>query len=179
MLRNVNQERMMQFSPSKIFIHYLKQLNEIMNKVETHESTADILAARLSKDMLPFINQVSTTVNFALRACYPLADMETVLLDREAESFAGLKQQIAAALKLLNEIPEEKITVEKDGSIREKAGFSELALPRNEFLYLYALPNFFFHLNMVYAIARARGVPLSKGDFDGYHQYPDKFSFEE
>jgi hypothetical protein len=30
---------------------------------------------------------------------------------------------------------------------------------------------------MAYAIARAAGVPLSKGDFDGYHQYPDGFSF--
>ena len=170
----------MQSNPAEVFIHYLKQLNDIISKVEIHmQRDPDILEARLCADMLPFINQVSTTVNFALRACYPLADMETVLLQREAESVAGLKQQIAAALQVLNAIPAEQITIEKEGLIREKAGFSELALPRAEFLYFYALPNFFFHMSMVYAIARARGVPLSKGDFDGYHQYPVNFSFEK
>lgn len=169
----------MHFNPADLFIHYLKKLNEIINKVETYESTADMLEARLCKDMLPFINQVSTTVNFALRACYPLAEMETVLLQPQTQKFVGLKQQIAAALQLLTAIPAEKLTTDQGGLIQEKAGFSELALPRTEFLYFYALPNFFFHLSMVYAIARARGVPLSKGDFDGYHQYPDNFSFEK
>jgi hypothetical protein len=35
----------------------------------------------------------------------------------------------------------------------------------------YALPNFFFHLSMVYALLRQQGLPLSKADFDGWHVY--------
>jgi len=39
------------------------------------------------------------------------------------------------------------------------------------FLQQYALPNFFFHLSLVYALLRQQGLPLSKGDFDGWHVY--------
>ena len=36
----------------------------------------------------------------------------------------------------------------------------------------YALPNFFFHLSMAYAILRHLGVAVGKPDFDGWHVYP-------
>jgi hypothetical protein len=42
---------------------------------------------------------------------------------------------------------------------------------------MYAVPNFFFHYAMVYAIARQGGVPVGKSDFDGYHHYPSDFTF--
>ena len=42
---------------------------------------------------------------------------------------------------------------------------------------MYALPNFFFHYSMVYAIARQAGVEIGKSDFDGYHDYPVGFTF--
>jgi len=41
----------------------------------------------------------------------------------------------------------------------------------------YAMPNFFFHLCMAYALLRAQGVPLGKPDFDGWHRYAPGFSF--
>jgi hypothetical protein len=62
-------------------------------------------------------------------------------------------------------------------TVRTTAGFAGLALPGPEFLQLYALPNFFFHYSMVYAIARQAGAPIGKADFDGYHAYPPGFEF--
>jgi hypothetical protein len=46
-----------------------------------------------------------------------------------------------------------------------------------DFLHLFGLPNFFFHLTMGYAALRAAGVPLGKADFDGFHAYPADFRF--
>jgi hypothetical protein len=46
-----------------------------------------------------------------------------------------------------------------------------VSLPGPEFLYQYALPNFFFHLTAAYAILRHEGVALGKQDFDGWHAY--------
>ena len=37
----------------------------------------------------------------------------------------------------------------------------------DRFLIEFALPNFFFHLTLAYAILRKEGVPLEKGDFMG------------
>jgi len=61
--------------------------------------------------------------------------------------------------------------------IKERAGFADLELVEPHFIHHYGLPNFFFHLSMVYAIARQQGVVLSKADFDGFHDYPNGFSF--
>jgi hypothetical protein len=35
----------------------------------------------------------------------------------------------------------------------------------------FGLPNFYFHLALAHAIARANGVRLGKADFDGLHRY--------
>jgi uncharacterized protein len=48
-----------------------------------------------------------------------------------------------------------------------------------DFLYLYGLPNFFFHLTMGYAALRAAGADLGKADFDGFHAYAAGFRFSD
>jgi hypothetical protein len=63
-------------------------------------------------------------------------------------------------------------------SVQTTAGFAELELPGPEYYQMYAVPNFFFHYSMVYAIARQTGVPIGKSDFDGYHRYPSGFTFD-
>jgi hypothetical protein len=55
---------------------------------------------------------------------------------------------------------------------QSRAGEADVALPGSAFLHTYALPNFFFHMTLVYALLRLQGVPVTKGDFDGYHRYP-------
>ena len=42
----------------------------------------------------------------------------------------------------------------------------------SDFLHLYGLPNFFFHMNMAYANLRAQGMEIGKADYDGLHGYP-------
>jgi hypothetical protein len=63
-------------------------------------------------------------------------------------------------------------------NVRTTAGFAELDLPAAEYFQMYAVPNFFFHYSIVYAIARQAGVPVGKAEFDGYHRYPSGFTFE-
>ncbi len=39
------------------------------------------------------------------------------------------------------------------------------------------MPNFLFHLSMGFAVLRAGGLEIGKGDFDGLHEYPRGFRF--
>lgn len=166
----------MLLNPTPIFIHYLKQLEKMLAKIEAHCSDqANILQSNLQKDMLPFIAQVRTTINFSLRTCCPLTGRERFSFDAEP-TFAGLREQLQKTLQYLEALTD----VDFENAplrVQDKAGFNELDLPRDEYVSLYALPNFFFHLSMSYAIARQAGIPLSKADFDGYHSYPVGFSF--
>ena len=57
--------------------------------------------------------------------------------------------------------------------IPEEPKFKKLS----DFIYQYIVPNLLFDMSMVYAIAKSRGVSLTKGDFDGIHSYPAAVSF--
>ena len=182
----------------RVFVHYLGQLQKIVSCIEAScAGDASILQARLHPDMLPLVNQIRTTTNFALRGVCPLLARSPVTFDESESSFVALSRQIentiryladipAAALDNLacGQLPEELNEIQLDDKkssereLSEPAGFAVVKLPAEQFIQLYILPNFYFHLSMVYAIARSQGVPLSKQDFDGFHQYPGGFSFE-
>jgi hypothetical protein len=61
--------------------------------------------------------------------------------------------------------------------IRHRAGFADLDQTGAEFLHLFGLPNFMFHLSMGFAVLRQRGLDIGKADFDGLHEYPHGFRF--
>ena len=111
-----------------------------------------------------------------LRCCCPLSARPRITFDNSDDTYAGVQLQLTQTIDYLQAIPATDF-IHATTLISDQAGFTTLHLPASEYAQLYALPNFFFHLSMAYAIARAAGVPLSKGDFDGYHQYPDGFSF--
>ena len=167
----------MQQNPTGIFIHYLNQLKLIVKKIADHQQqNPALLSTSLHNDMFPLLAQIRTAANFALRTCCPLAQGERISFDNSQETYAGLQQQLDDAIAYLQSIDAAEF-LDAPATIQDKAGFNPLDLAADEYLNCYALPNFFFHLCMVYSIARQAGVPLSKGDFDGYHQYPDGFSF--
>ncbi len=167
----------MQKNPTEIFIRYLHQLKVIVEKIAHHQQhNPALLYTSLHNGMLPLLAQIRTAANFALRTCCPLAKRARIHFDNPNETYAGLQQQLDETIAYLQAIPVAEFNQPAE-RIQDKAGFNELDLTADEYLNCYALPNFFFHLSMVYSIARHAGVPLSKGDFDGYHQYPAGFSF--
>src|SRR5690606_10006035 len=111
--------------------------------------------------------------------CCPLSGAPVASFDNNDSSFPGLQRQISSTIEHLEGITTEKWETGRDTRFQDQAGFTKVSLPEFEYLQLYTLPNFFFHLSMVYAIARKQGIAVSKGDFDGYHSYPDGFSFED
>lgn len=157
------------------FIHYLDRLSALLNRLERHAGE-EILMERLAPDMFPLHLQAQVAINFCLRACLPPVGQTPVLLEPEAVSFAALQQMLARVREQLQTLPAADLRA-IDRRCRDQAGQIEVDLPASDYVAHYALPNFFFHLCMVYAIARKAGVPLSKGDFDGLHQYAPGFAF--
>jgi uncharacterized protein len=89
----------------------------------------------------------------------------------------ALGPRLAVARAMLGAMTPAEFEGAETRIIRHHAGFAVLEQTGTEFLHLYGLPNFFFHLTMGYAALRSAGVPLGKADFDGFHSYPDGFSF--
>lgn len=161
----------------QIFVEYLRLLSALLKKVEDHVGGDEsILYERLSPDMFPLCVQVEIVASFALRSCCPIAGVEVRSYARAVKSFANLRAQLADTINYIASLDGKQSNLEV--VIEDMAGPAPVSMKAEDFLLRFAYPNFYFHLGMVYAIARARGVPLTKGDFDGLHQYPPGFSFE-
>ncbi len=156
-----------------LFRHYLLQLKQVVEK--TPEA---LFAKGLAEDMFPLETNAKIAANFLLRGYAPLIGEQAPSFEQPDSGKAALLTQIELTEAHLISLPA-IVDLNPDTKLRDRAGFVELELPPYSFIYQYIFPNFLFHLSMVYAIARANGVALSKADFDGLHSYPEGFSFVE
>ena len=148
-----------------VFRHYLSRVSDIVAV-----AGPDALDARIA-DSFPARQQFATAAGFALRIACPLAGREVPDLPQ------GLGPRLAVARALLGSMTPTDFEGAETRVIRHRAGFADLEQSGSEFLFLYGLPNFFFHLTMGYAALRAAGVPLGKAGFDGFHAYPQGYHF--
>lgn len=130
-----------------------------------------LLHQRLTPDMIPLQGQVEIASNFALRLCFPLTGAAVPDYGSFAGTPAGLRERLAYVQALLASLKPGDFDA-PPAFIEDQAGQALLRLPPGDFLHLYALPNFFFHCSMAYALLRLHGVPLGKPQFDGFHTYP-------
>lgn len=149
-----------------VFRHYLAQVAGMVER-----AGADGMAAQIA-DSFPVARQFSKAAEFAVRTVYPLAGLEIPDLPQALAPRMAVARAHLGAMKAADfEGAEERI-------ILHKAGFADLEQTGADYLYLFGLPNFFFHLTMGYAALRAAGVGLGKADFDGLHWYPPDFSYD-
>ncbi|WP_413671432.1 DUF1993 domain-containing protein [Massilia cellulosiltytica] len=167
----------MTVTPTRLFLHYLGQLDAILKQVEAFDVA--VAGRRLHPDMFPLLQQARVAIGFTLRAACPLAGREIVSFRGDGDAaFPGIYAELEQTMAYLAAIPDADFTGMDARRVRTTAGFAELDLPAAEYYQMYAVPNFFFHYSMVYAIARQGGVPVGKADFDGYHRYPAGFTFD-
>lgn len=157
-------------SIKSLLCQHLSQLLLITNKIPP-----ELFNRRLSQDMFSLGDNAKIAANFALRGYCPLVNQEVASFEKKGIHKENIQKNITETLDFLKAQPE--VTQLDNRLITDKAGFTEVKLPQGQFLHQYILPNLLFHISMVYATARSHGVALSKGDFDGYHQYPADFSF--
>ena len=163
-------------APTRLFLHYLRRLEAILKLAEAHGG--GVAEHRLHPDMFPLLQQARVAIGFTLRATCPLAGREIVSFrDDDACTFAGVYAELGRTMAYLAAIPDAAFDGIDGLTVDTTAGFAELSLPAAEYYQMYAVPNFFFHYSMVYAIARQAGIGFGKADFDGYHRYPSGFAF--
>jgi hypothetical protein len=143
-----------------VFRHYLGQAMWMIDK-----AGKEAMAAQVA-DAFPAGQQFTTAASYALRIACPLAGREVPDLP------SALAPRLAVVRATLGAMRPEEFRGAEDLRIQHRAGMAELDQSASDFLFMYGMPNFMFHLTMGYAALRAAGVPLGKSDFDGFHAYP-------
>ncbi|MDQ2064802.1 DUF1993 family protein [Xinfangfangia sp. CPCC 101601] len=148
-----------------VFRHYLSRISDIVAL-----AGPDALDAQIA-DTFPARSQFAIAAGFSMRVCCLLAGRDAVDLPE------NLGPRLAVARATLGSMRPAEFEGAESRVITHRAGFADVEQTGAQYLYLYGLPNFFFHMTMGYAALRSAGLALGKEDFDGIHSYPADFRF--
>jgi len=155
-----------------VFSQYLDSLSGILAKAEAHATEKKIApevmrGLRLTPDMFALSRQVQVACDFAKNTAGRLAAAELPKFPDEEKTFAELQERIAKTKAYVKGLPAAAFEGAETRAITFPIGGKPHAMDGADYLYHFALPNFYFHMTAVYAILRANGVALGKGDFIG------------
>jgi hypothetical protein len=153
------------------FAKTLRNLEQCMDKAEAHAKAksfeVDVLAhARLAPDQFDFVRQVQSGCDQAKYAAAYLAGKPPPSHPDTEQTFAELRQRIQKCLAFLETVQAKDLT----GAEARRVAPPWLGgkwLRGDDYLLHVAIPNFFFHATMAYAILRHNGVELGKMDYIG------------
>jgi hypothetical protein len=149
------------------FIRGLTSLSHILTVGETYAKDqkipeSDFTEARLAEDMLPLVFQIQNATNAVRNTLTLVAGLTDVpAFEGDEKSFADLQERIAITIKELEKV-KEKDFEGAETRVFERQGKTWKG---EDFLSQNALPNFYFHISIAYAILRSKGVQIGKQDY--------------
>jgi hypothetical protein len=154
-----------------VFTRQLKGLLKWLDKAEAHAQarkfdTAVYLQSRLAPDMLPFVSQIRIASDTCKGAVARLAGTEIPKFEDNEATLDELRERIRRTLDFMAGVPADAIdgSEEREITIPRRTG-DPLVFTGEFYLKHFAMPNFFFHVAMAYALLRHNGVELGKSDF--------------
>ena len=155
----------------RLFAKSLQNLERWMDKAAAHATArkfeVDVLAqARLAPDAYPFVRQVQSACDQAKYAAAYLGGKQAPSHPDTEQTFAELRQRIVKVLSFLETVQAKDLAGGEDRKVAPP-WLGGKWLRGDDYLGHLAIPNFFFHLTMAYAILRHNGVELGKMDYIG------------
>lgn len=153
---------------TSMFLRGLNVLSGLLDRaVESGLDEAALMEARLAPDMRPFPDQIRMA-SFSARSCVArLTDQPWPKTDDAEASLAELKETVALSIAFIEAAEASAFDGAETRRVELRFPGVELNFEGAGYLTSFALPNFYFHLSMAYAILRHLGVPLGKRDFLG------------
>lgn len=156
-----------------VYVRSLANLSAILGKAAAFAADrgidpAALLETRLIADMAPLPAQVQRATDTAKGTMVRVGGIDNVVFDDNEASFEALQERIAKTIAFIRAVPRDKLDGKEESPVT-------LTLPDGRaipftgqsFVLGFALPNFFFHVTMAYALLRHRGVPIGKLDYLG------------
>ena len=155
-----------------VFQKSLTALKGVLAKAAAHAAEKKIdesvfMASRLYPDMLAFSRQVQIAADFGKGSVARLAGVELPKYEDNETTFAELSARIDKTLAFIATFTPTQIDGQEDREITLPIGGTPTTFKGQAYLLHFALPNFYFHMAMAYAILRHNGVVIGKRDFIG------------
>lgn len=153
------------------FRKMLVNLDAILTKAETYAETkkfdVNVLAtARLAPDMMPMTKQIQSCCDAAKFSAAYLTGKTPPSHEDNETTWPELHERLKKVINYLEGFREEDF--KNAATIKVSPKWAKGAwLPGEEYLAEVGVPNFYFHVNIAYAILREAGVDIGKMDYLG------------
>ena len=155
-----------------VFVRGLRNLAAYLEKgradAEARKIELSVLVeGRMAPDMHPLRRQIQIASDTAKNAAARLAGMELPAFPDTEMDFEALQARIEKTVAFLESVDAGKLDGSEEREIVLKFPQREMRFSGADYLTVFALPNFYFHVTMAYAILRHNGVKIGKSDFMG------------
>lgn len=155
----------------RLFTKTLENLEKWMDKADEHARArsfeVDVLAqSRLAPDQFSFVQQVQSACDQAKYAAAYLGGKTPPSHPDSEKTFAELRERIRKCTSFLGTVGEADLAKGEERKVAPP-WLGGRWLRGGDYLVELAVPNFFFHATMAYAILRHNGVSLGKMDYIG------------
>jgi hypothetical protein len=153
-----------------VFTRMLNNLSSMLTNAEQQAKTkgydpAVLLNARLAPDMFPLTKQIQIATDHAKGCVARLAGQQIEAIEDTETTFAELQARITKVLGIVEGYRAEQLEGSETREVTIKIPNRELKFNGLDYVNQWAMPNFYFHLTMAYAILRHNGIELGKKDF--------------
>ena len=154
-----------------IYVALLNNLNTWLDKAEEYAKAKKfdmevLLSSRLAPDMLPLRGQIHLATAWAKNCQCRLAGQTPPDYPDTDITLEQLRARIARTIDIVKSIS----AADLEGADARVVNYNlgpeiKMSQPGLDYFERMALPNFYFHITMAYAILRHNGMQLSKPDF--------------
>lgn len=153
-----------------VFVRMLKNLSAMLAKAEQQAKTRGydpsvLLNARLAPDMFPLTRQVQIATDHAKGCMARLAGHAPEAIEDTETTIPQLQARIQKVIALVEAYKTEQLDGAETREVTVKIPNADLKFSGLDYVNQWALPNFYFHASIAYAILRHNGVELGKRDF--------------
>lgn len=153
-----------------VFTPRLKSLSSFLSKAEQQAKQKGyepsvLLNDRLAPDMFTLTRQVQIATDHAKGCMARLAGHVPEALEDTETTFAQVQARITKVIGIVEGYTEAQLVGSETREISVKIPTTELKFSGLDYVNTWAMPNFYFHITMAYAILRHNGIELGKRDF--------------
>ncbi len=157
----------------KILSKMLRNLHGWLDQARTYAAErgfdADrLVTARLAPDQFSLVQQIQAACDSAKFAPARVTGESPPSHADEETTLDELSARIAAVAEYLDGFDAARFDGAETRKIRDLRMLNGGWVYGGDYFYAFAVPNFFHHLNMAYAILRHNGVPLGKRGYLGH-----------
>lgn len=155
-----------------LFVRGLKNLASLLEKgaayaAERGIEPSELIEARLAPDMLALAAQVQRTSDTAKLSGERLSGVASPKMTDDETTFPQLQARITNTIAYLEGLSVADVDAGEGRTIVMNFGSAKPEFSGPDYLFKFALPNFYFHVVTAHDILRHMGVEVGKRDYLG------------